>query len=114
MGVTGGQRIDWVDYAKGFCIVMVVTMHSTLGVEAAAGEFGAQPDDSVGQLCRGGPGVGSGLAGPRFERGKATLSIPPQKAVEMLTVDGVFGCCIGHRDLARDDLENDDLMFRHV
>lgn len=30
-------RIDWVDYAKGFCIVMVVMMHSTLGVEAAAG-----------------------------------------------------------------------------
>jgi uncharacterized membrane protein YcfT len=31
------QRIDWVDYAKGFCIVMVVTMHSTFGVEQAAG-----------------------------------------------------------------------------
>ena len=30
-------RIDWVDYAKGFCIVMVVTWHSTLGVEAATG-----------------------------------------------------------------------------
>jgi uncharacterized membrane protein YcfT len=30
-------RVDWVDYAKGICIVMVVTMHSTLGVEAAAG-----------------------------------------------------------------------------
>ena len=28
------SRIDWVDYAKGFCIVMVVMMHSTLGVEA--------------------------------------------------------------------------------
>ncbi len=34
------DRIDWVDYAKGFCIVMVVTMHSTLGVEAAAGQQG--------------------------------------------------------------------------
>ena len=33
-------RVDWVDYAKGFCIVMVVTMHSTLGVEAAAGHDG--------------------------------------------------------------------------
>jgi uncharacterized membrane protein YcfT len=33
-------RVDWVDYAKGFCIVMVVTMHSTLGVEAAAGQNG--------------------------------------------------------------------------
>jgi uncharacterized membrane protein YcfT len=29
-------RIDWVDYAKGICIVFVVMMHSTLGVEAAA------------------------------------------------------------------------------
>ncbi len=27
-------RIDWVDYAKGFCIIFVVMMHSTLGVEA--------------------------------------------------------------------------------
>ena len=26
-------RIDWVDYAKGICIVMVVMMHSVLGVE---------------------------------------------------------------------------------
>jgi uncharacterized membrane protein YcfT len=33
-------RIDWVDYAKGICIVMVVMMHSTLGVEAAAGREG--------------------------------------------------------------------------
>src|ERR1051325_2746744 len=34
----GAPRVDWVDYAKGFCIVMVVMMHATLGVEAAAGE----------------------------------------------------------------------------
>ncbi len=33
-------RIDWVDYAKGFCIIMVVMMHSTLGVEKAAGAEG--------------------------------------------------------------------------
>jgi uncharacterized membrane protein YcfT len=33
-------RIDWVDYAKGICIVMVVMMHSVLGVEAAAGHTG--------------------------------------------------------------------------
>jgi uncharacterized membrane protein YcfT len=33
-------RIDWVDYAKGFCIIMVVMMHSTLGVEAQAGREG--------------------------------------------------------------------------
>ncbi len=32
--------MDWVDYAKGICIVMVVMMHSTLGVEAAAGKHG--------------------------------------------------------------------------
>jgi len=38
MGQAGANRVDWVDYAKGFCIVMVVMMHSTLGVEAAAGQ----------------------------------------------------------------------------
>jgi uncharacterized membrane protein YcfT len=30
------SRISWVDYAKGICIVLVVLMHSTLGVENAA------------------------------------------------------------------------------
>jgi uncharacterized membrane protein YcfT len=30
-------RIGWVDYAKGICIILVVMMHSTLGVEKAAG-----------------------------------------------------------------------------
>lgn len=34
------DRLDWVDYAKGICIVMVVMMHSVLGVEAAAGQTG--------------------------------------------------------------------------
>jgi uncharacterized membrane protein YcfT len=33
-------RVDWVDTAKGICIVMVVMMHSVLGVEAAAGHTG--------------------------------------------------------------------------
>ena len=33
-------RIDWVDYAKGFCIVFVVLMHATFGVEAALGREG--------------------------------------------------------------------------
>jgi len=33
-------RLDWVDYAKGICIVMVVMMHSVLGVEAASGQTG--------------------------------------------------------------------------
>jgi uncharacterized membrane protein YcfT len=37
---TSAPRIDWVDYAKGICIVMVVMMHSVLGVEAAAGGTG--------------------------------------------------------------------------
>ena len=32
-------RIDWVDYAKGICIILVVMMHSTLGVEKAVGEI---------------------------------------------------------------------------
>jgi uncharacterized membrane protein YcfT len=35
-----GKRVDWVDVAKGFCICFVVMMHSTLGVEKAAGETG--------------------------------------------------------------------------
>jgi len=34
------DRIDWVDYAKGICIIMVVMMHSVLGVELAAGQTG--------------------------------------------------------------------------
>src|ERR1700712_1999658 len=34
------SRIDWVDYAKGICIIMVVMMHSVLGVELAAGKTG--------------------------------------------------------------------------
>jgi uncharacterized membrane protein YcfT len=39
-GTTDRPRIDWVDYAKGFCIVFVVMMHSTLGVEHALGQEG--------------------------------------------------------------------------
>jgi uncharacterized membrane protein YcfT len=37
---SASQRIDWVDYAKGICIVMVVMMHSVLGTELAAGQTG--------------------------------------------------------------------------
>ena len=37
---SAGGRVDWVDYAKGLCIVMVVMMHSVLGVEAAADQTG--------------------------------------------------------------------------
>ncbi len=39
-GTSGRARVDWVDYAKGFCIVFVVMMHSTLGVGQALGEEG--------------------------------------------------------------------------
>lgn len=34
------KRIDWIDHAKGICIVLVVMMHSVLGMELAAGETG--------------------------------------------------------------------------
>ncbi len=37
-GATG--RVDWVDTAKGLCIIFVVMMHSTLGVEKSAGTEG--------------------------------------------------------------------------
>jgi uncharacterized membrane protein YcfT len=33
-------RVDWVDYGKGICILLVVMWHSTLGVEAAGGGQG--------------------------------------------------------------------------
>src|SRR5262245_35839686 len=33
-------RVAWVDYAKGFCIIFVVMMHSTLGVGQAVGAEG--------------------------------------------------------------------------
>jgi uncharacterized membrane protein YcfT len=36
----GRERVAFVDYAKGLCIIMVVMMHSTLGVEKAAGAEG--------------------------------------------------------------------------
>ena len=37
--VNRDDRIEWFDYAKGICIILVVMMHSTLGVgEAAGGE----------------------------------------------------------------------------
>ena len=34
------RRVPWVDTAKGICILLVVMMHSTLGVEAASGQTG--------------------------------------------------------------------------
>ncbi|VIO68161.1 Inner membrane protein YcfT [Bradyrhizobium ivorense] len=39
-GSLGAGRVDWVDYAKGICIIMVVMMHSVLGVEKAAEQTG--------------------------------------------------------------------------
>jgi len=38
--IVDSGRVDWVDYAKGICIIFVVMMHSTLGVEKAAGDTG--------------------------------------------------------------------------
>lgn len=32
------SRVAWVDIAKGFCILLVVMMHATLGVEKATGQ----------------------------------------------------------------------------
>lgn len=36
----GGRRVDWVDAAKGLSIILVVMMHSTLGVEREMGASG--------------------------------------------------------------------------
>lgn len=33
-------RVAWIDYAKGICIILIVMMHSTLGVQQAAGGAG--------------------------------------------------------------------------
>ena len=34
------QRVDWVDYAKGICIILVVMMHAVNGVEYLFDEQG--------------------------------------------------------------------------
>lgn len=44
------SRVDWVDYAKGFCIIFVVMMHSTLGVEKHAFEHGLVSEGAVGWM----------------------------------------------------------------
>ena len=36
----GQARIGWIDHARGICIIVVVTMHSTLGVGLAMGGAG--------------------------------------------------------------------------
>ena len=38
--VSDRSRVLWVDYGKGWCIVLVVMMHSTLGVGLSIGETG--------------------------------------------------------------------------
>ncbi len=38
VATAANQRIDWVDYAKGICIILVVMMHSTYGVQEALGQ----------------------------------------------------------------------------
>ena len=43
-------RIDWVDYAKGFCIIFVVMMHATLGVEKYAVEAGLAEAGATGWM----------------------------------------------------------------
>lgn len=34
------ERMEWLDYARGWCIILVVTMHSTLGVGVDIGAVG--------------------------------------------------------------------------
>lgn len=38
--ITASSRVAWVDYAKGWSIVLVVTMHSALGVGLAVDDIG--------------------------------------------------------------------------
>lgn len=40
MNAKDSVRIDWVDAAKGICIMLVVMMHSTLGLGEAVGQEG--------------------------------------------------------------------------
>lgn len=40
MTTTDHERIAWIDYARGFSIILVVMMHSTLGVEISLGREG--------------------------------------------------------------------------
>ena len=62
MGTEPGQtgRVDWVDYAKGFCIVMVVMMHSTLGVDLGELALSLERGDPAAQVAEGGGRAGDG------------------------------------------------------
>jgi uncharacterized membrane protein YcfT len=42
--VNDRERVEWVDVAKGMCIILVVMLHSTLGVETATGRQGWMHD----------------------------------------------------------------------
>ena len=42
--MTNDGRVAWFDYAKGICIILVVMMHSTLGVGEAFAERGLAPE----------------------------------------------------------------------
>jgi uncharacterized membrane protein YcfT len=42
--VPNARRLEWFDYAKGICILLVVMMHSTLGVGEAFGGSGFMHD----------------------------------------------------------------------
>ncbi len=37
---SASSRVAWVDYSKGICIILIVMLHSVLGVEEAMGETG--------------------------------------------------------------------------
>jgi len=44
---SGGEHVVWFDYAKGICIILVVMMHSTLGVGEAFAAKGLAPEGFV-------------------------------------------------------------------
>lgn len=37
---TSGERIDWIDYSKGICMILVVMMHTVINYEFLAGSEG--------------------------------------------------------------------------
>ena len=99
-GTADRPRIDWVDYAKGFCIIFVVMMHSTLGVENAA-----RPGGLAGQgrrLRQAVPDAGllpdlRPVPGPGHRPRLAHLSRPQGRALRLFlpAVDGDPVCLQG-------------------
>jgi len=49
-GELQNRRVDWVDYAKGLCIIFVVMMHATLGVEKHAANSGLVLEGTTGWM----------------------------------------------------------------